>query len=70
MYSVFVILHNHTLSIIPFPSLTKYNFYLSKNREFTDIDSNENINLLQNYRNFETLYLPKCLQVKKNRKYM
>ena len=39
--------------------LSNWNFYLSKNQEFTDIDFNENINLLQNYRNFETLYLPK-----------
>ena len=30
-----------------------------KNQEFTDIESNENIDLLQNDRNFETLYLPK-----------
>ena len=28
--------------------LSKLNFYLSKNQEFTDIDSNENINLLKN----------------------
>jgi len=34
----------------------KGNFYLSKNQKFTNIDSNENINLLKN---FETLFLPK-----------
>ena len=39
--------------------LSKWNFYLSKNQEFTDIDSNGNIDLLQNDRNFETLYLLK-----------
>ena len=32
-----------------------------KNREFTDIDSYENINLLKNDSNFETLHFPKCL---------
>ena len=39
--------------------MSKHNFYLSKNRELTAIDSNsnENINLLQNDRN-----LPKCLK--------
>ena len=30
-----------------------------ENREITDIVSNENINLLQNDRNLETLFLPK-----------
>ena len=42
--------------------MSKHNFYLSKNRELTAIDfkSNENINLLQNDRMFEILYLPKC----------
>ena len=34
--------------MIPVTRLSKWNFYLSKNQEFTDIDSNENINLLQN----------------------
>ena len=34
---------------------------VEKNREFTDIDFNENITLLQNYRNFKTLFLPKCV---------
>ena len=37
--------------------------FIKENREFTDIDSNidsnENINLLPNDRNFETLHLPK-----------
>jgi len=37
--------------------------FIKENREFTDIDSNidsnKNINLLPNDRNFETLYLPK-----------
>ena len=37
--------------------------FIKENREFTDIDSNidsnENINLLPNDKNFETLYLPK-----------
>jgi len=36
-------------------------FYRYKTQEFIDIDSNENIDLLQNYRNFETLSFPKEL---------
>ena len=45
MYSISVILH--TLNILPVLKLLKQNFYLSKNREFTDVNSNQNTNLLQ-----------------------
>jgi len=37
-------------------------FYLSKNQEFTDIDSYENIDLLQNDNNFETIYQNSCIK--------
>ena len=37
----------------------KVEFLFIKNQEFTDFDSDENIDLLQNDRNFETLYFPK-----------
>ena len=47
--------------MLPVTRLSKKDCYLSKNREFTDIDSNENINLLKNNSNFETLHFTKCL---------
>jgi len=39
--------------------MPKWNLNLSKNQEFTDIDSNENIGFTPNDRHFETLYLSK-----------
>ena len=45
-YSIYVLLYS--LTVIPDTRLSKWNFYLSKNQEFTDIDSNDNMDLLQN----------------------
>ena len=52
--------YSHTYQYTCYKTV-KVKFYLSKNLEFTDIASIENINIIQNDRNFETLYLPKCL---------
>ena len=56
LYMHFVCIFNNYVSIyylyICSKTVKLQNFYLSKNREFTDIDFNENINLLQNDRNF------------------
>ena len=45
-YSIYVLLYS--LTVIPDTRLSKWNFYLSKNQEFTDIDSDDNMDLLQN----------------------
>jgi len=45
-YSIYVLLYS--LTVIPDIRLSKWNFYLSKNQEFTDIDSDDNMDLLQN----------------------
>jgi len=50
---------NLLLYLLQLTRPSQWNFYLSKNHEITDIDSHENIDLLQNDKNFETLYLPK-----------
>ena len=45
-YSIYVLLYS--LTVIPDIRLSKWNLYLSKNQEFTDIDSDDNMDLLQN----------------------
>ena len=66
-YMQFVCIFNNYVFIIYYTSYTYHTYNkivkieLLFIKKITDIDYIKNINLLQNHRNFETLYLPKCL---------
>jgi len=61
-YMHFVCIFNNYVSQICyiFIQLPVKLLFIKKTR-ITEIDSNENINLLKNDRKFETLHFPKCL---------